>query len=179
MTEALEAVKDIQDTDLRKTGFEIVLKQILQGEVSTSPNKMGSGSPSVKQTVPKKRRAQPKGRGTYKLVGGLNLKPSGKISFKDFVTEKKPGKKGTRMNAVAIYYLSKVLDLKNIGPDHVYTCYKEAGQKVPTALIQNLRDTAHLNAWIDTTNTDDIKITTAGENFVEYDLPPKDTSGGK
>lgn len=47
LAEAQEAVKDVTDTELRKIGFKVVLKQILEGDVGKVPPHTSSVKPAV------------------------------------------------------------------------------------------------------------------------------------
>lgn len=131
--------------------------------------------PPEKTKSVSKRRASSKQKESHKIVGTLNLEPSGKESFRSFAATKELGSNMV-VNLVAVYYLQNILGITGITPDHVYTCYKNIGHKVPTALIQSLRDTASLKSWIDTASTDNITLLTAGENAVEHDLVRKEKS---
>jgi hypothetical protein len=126
-----------------------------------------------KKAKKQKSKSQSKSKSTHKIVSDLNLLPADKQSFKDFFSDKSGGNKlsAQEFNLVAVYYLKKVLNVQGVSADHVYTCYKEAGQIVPTALVQSLKDTASLKGWISTSKTDDIKIEIAGENEVEHRMP--------
>lgn len=132
-------------------------------------NSTQTGKKSVKKSVGKK--SVKKIKESHSIVKDLNLRPENKESFLDFVALKKPSKFANEFNAVAIYYLTKELGLKSINSDHVYTCYKTAKRIVPIALNQSLRDTSSSKRWIDVSKANDIEITTAGENFVDYELP--------
>lgn len=122
------------------------------------------------------RERSPKGRVTgarkesYSIVSDLNLRPEGKQSLRDFFAVKKPDT-AMELNTVFVYYLERELAITAIGPDHVYTCYKEVSSKVPAALLQSLKDTAHRKGWIDTKNMNALRLSTVGENLVEHDLP--------
>jgi hypothetical protein len=99
-------------------------------------------------------------------------------SFAAFVKEKKPDS-NVDFNTVAIYYLSETKKLKNIGRDHVYTCYDAAGRRMPKSVLafdQSLRDTAN-RGYIDLDKWDDIKLQLNGKNLVKHDLPPKSGAG--
>ncbi len=102
------------------------------------------------------------------MVINLNLSPKGQESLKDFI-EKRDANNARKLNAVFVYYLQKIAGVENITPDHIYTCFKQMGIKVPTNMPQSLFDTKHAKGWIDTSNLNDIKISPAGENFVEHD----------
>jgi hypothetical protein len=96
-------------------------------------------------------------------------------SLKDFYKEKKPAY-AQECNAVFIYYLKKMLKIEKVGIDHVYTCYKTVGVKVPGRLYQSLLDTRKVKGWVITDNMDDLRIGTLGENFVEKELPKSQQS---
>lgn len=128
----------------------------------------------TKNTTKKQKvKSQSKSKVAHKIVSDLNLLPADKQSFKDFFSDKSGGKKlsAQEFNLVSVYYLKNVLNVQSVSADHVYTCYKEAGQIVPTALVQSLKDTASLKGWISTSNTNDIKVEIAGENEVEHKMP--------
>ncbi|MDO9166741.1 MAG: hypothetical protein Q7U13_11605 [Rhodoferax sp.] len=78
-------------------------------------------------------------------------------------------------NLVFIYYLQHRIEVSPITPDHVFTCYRDVGVKVPAALVQSLRDTSNRRGWLDTANTNDLKVTTPGMNHLEHDLPKAKT----
>ena len=102
------------------------------------------------------------------MVINLNLSPKGQESLKDFI-EKRDANNARKLNAIFVYYLQKIAGVENITPNHVYTCFKQMGKKIPTNMPQSLFDTKHVKGWIDTSNLNDIKISPAGENFVEHD----------
>ena len=106
------------------------------------------------------------------IVKDLNLRPKGKKSFKDFFAEKTP-RVGGQTYVVCVYYLEKLLGLKNISIDHVYTCMKEVKRKPPNNLSNAMTIVSSRKGWIDTSNLLDITITVPGENLVEHDLQPK------
>lgn len=134
----------------------------------------------VTKKKPKKKKAKTKAKNKTKtstslsIVKDLNLKPSGKKSFKDFVDEKKPSSNQQKC-VVSVYYLINKLKLSNIEINHIYTCYKDAGWRTPADLANTLQYTASVKGWLDTRHSADIKLTTHGDNLIEYDLPPKKT----
>ena len=75
-----------------------------------------------------------------------------------------------------MYYLAHVLELSQVSIDHVYTCYRHVNVKVPTALIQSLRDTSRNHGWLDTSSGENIRITVPGMNYIEHDI---ERSGNK
>lgn len=139
------------------------------GAPSTSPprqpRKKSADSSSPARPAKRKSTASPT------LVKDLNLRPVGKVSLRDFVAEKQPTDNMGR-TVVAIYYLSHTLNLDEIQADHVFTCYREMGWKLPSGNFRNhLYVTASRKGWIDTSNMDRISLTAGGINHVEHDLP--------
>ena len=103
------------------------------------------------------------------IVPELDLRPEGKQSFKEFFDEKKP-KVGTQTYTLCVYYLERILNLKGITPNHVYTCMKDVGRKVPNNITNALSITASRAKTINTSNLLNITITVRGENMVEHDM---------
>jgi hypothetical protein len=133
----------------------------------------------IRQKLQKKK----KGKKTAKksktgpsLVKDLNLRPSGKETFEQFVRGKKPSSNQEKC-LVAAYYLKYSLKGK-ADVNSIYTCFKFAHWRVPADLENTLCVIATQKGWLDTTDLKDIKIPTLGENYVEHDLPPK-TKGKK
>ena len=92
------------------------------------------------------------------------------MSLADFINEKRP-EGNIQTSAVMTYYLEKILNLEEINPDHIFTCYMELNKKIPAVIIQNLRDCSSSRyGYIDFVNGK-ITITVKGLNFVNQDLP--------
>ncbi len=102
---------------------------------------------------------------------GLNLKPKNKSSFRDFVEKKKPSNLKQKM-AVCVYYLKNELSLDSVNINKIFTCFKEANWRIPGDFMNTLHQTG-TKGWLDTEDSEDIKMSTQGENLIEYDLPPK------
>ena len=66
---------------------------------------------------------------------------------------------------------SNHLDLETITQDHVYTCYRNTGIKVPNNLYISLIDTISKKGWIE--NVSNLNITTQGLNEVEHEMIKK------
>jgi hypothetical protein len=108
------------------------------------------------------------------MVIDLNLRPQGKKSFQEFVAEKAPSSQSEK-NTVAVYYLKHELGVGKVSADHVFTAYREmkAEWKLPGDLRNSLQVTKSATGWLETSDMDDIKLTAAGTNTVEHDLPRK------
>jgi hypothetical protein len=116
-----------------------------------------------------------KGAGRFKetaptLDKNLNLRPKGVMSFKDFAAQKNPRNLNER-NLVAVFYLERVAAVGKVTSNQVYTCFKEAGWRLPAYPRNALQVTASTKAWLNTSDANDITVTPAGENVVDHDLP--------
>ena len=106
---------------------------------------------------------------SYEMVKDLLLTAEGdKPSLKEFYSKKGP-KSNYERNVVFCYYLLKIREIKQIGINHIYTCYKEVQQRIPTLSV-SLSETSK-KGWLDTSDMSDIKVSPRGENYVEHDLP--------
>jgi hypothetical protein len=111
-------------------------------------------------------------RSDWKMIKDLDLNPKSKTSFDDFISEKKPKSFEDRY-AVTVCYLSEILDKVTI--DHIGTVFRlTKSWKEPTDLAAGLRMASSRKGTIDTSSYQDVKITPAGRNLVEHDLPPKE-----
>lgn len=124
-----------------------------------------SKSSSTKRTRPSK---QPK----LKMVSNLNFFAKGKTTLREFYAEKNP-KDDQQKIVVFLYYLAKTLNLQNITPDHIYTCFKDLKEKIPSNLHQAIRNIKDRRRWIDFSTINDIQLTVQGENLVEQELGKK------
>ncbi|ALF53981.1 hypothetical protein ACX27_15760 [Nostoc piscinale CENA21] len=107
---------------------------------------------------------------TMTIVKELNLRPQGKLSWRDFYAQKQPTTQ-EHIITVAVYYLKRILEIDKLTPQHVFTCFKDANIRTPKNIPQAMRDIAKRKGWLDTSERGHVKITNHGENFVEHDLP--------
>lgn len=108
---------------------------------------------------------------SYQIVKDLDLSGrDGKESLKSFYAKKAP-ETALERNTVFTYYLQKISGMKGVNANHLFTCYKDVGEKIPSALRQSIIDTSFKKGWIDTKSMDDITLTTHGETLVEHELP--------
>ncbi len=159
---AQNAVKDV-DKDLRKTAFEIVLKRLLEG-----------GTPEtvrMQEKIPKDRK--PKGSSSVSTAPiALDLK-GGKTAppLRDFYKNKSPRTNQEKVT-VFVYYINKYLGISEASTGHIVSCYNEVNEKKPLKILQLFRDIKHLKGWLDNGEASNaVKISIAGENLVEHDLP--------
>lgn len=111
-----------------------------------------------------------KAKRSLTMVKDLNLKPESTESLDEFVEIKKPSSYYEKCT-VSAYYLKHELSVARITEDHVYTCFKHMNWRIPADLSNTLAFTASRYGWLDTSNLQDIRVTTKGENLVEHDLP--------
>jgi len=178
---------DLQSGILEVEGEESLVKQVyddfkeritelIQLKQLQEPGTTGLQGTPVSTSLPKSKKVrQEKSAGkrkeSYSIVKDLDFAPkNGVPSLKDFFASKSPSA-AREINAVIVYYLQKVAGIQGISVDHVYTCYKHLGERVPGAFRQSLFDTASKKGWIDTKSLDNITVTTLGENLVEHELP--------
>jgi hypothetical protein len=109
---------------------------------------------------------------SYSFVKDINWHPNTKQSLREFFAAKRPTTQQEEATII-LYYLTKMLELKNVGSNHLYTGWKEVERPVPADIVHVARLTAHRKNWIDSSKSDDLKLTVSGENFVEHDLPAK------
>lgn len=178
---------DIAAGILEVEGDEKFLKEIYEdfkSRVAIKANNSGTLTKALKAAnapdEAREKASKSKGKPTsrkesYAFVKDLNLRGDGDevVSLKAFFEDKRPSS-AMEMTTVFVYYLCRIAAIDKVGLDHIYTCYKEVGKKVPAALRQNLLDTAHRKGTIDTSSLDAITVTTRGENMVELDLPAQD-----
>lgn len=108
---------------------------------------------------------------TLALMKDLDLSEDGNdLGLADFYAAKAPWT-AMESNVVFVYYLQQIMGLTGIGINHIYTCYKFVNVKYPNALKQSLADTSSRKNWLDTSSFEDIKLSAAGENYVEHELP--------
>lgn len=101
----------------------------------------------------------------------LNLSPQGKASAVQFAAEKLPTNTKEKC-VVAVYYLRDVIEMKKVTAQAVFTYFKHLQWPVPADLKNTLQQ-AGTAGWLDTADSEDIKLTSLGENLIEHDLPAK------
>lgn len=99
-----------------------------------------------------------------------SLYPEGKPSVKSFVEQKSPKTQGERL-VVLVYFMEVIAGVKGISLSHVYTALKTIGFKPPASLRERLKDEKSRANRIETSDSNDIRMTRTGRDFVEHDLP--------
>jgi hypothetical protein len=101
----------------------------------------------------------------------LNLSPPDKVSAVQFATEKSPTNLMQKC-VVAVHYLRDIIEMEKVTARAVFTFFKHLNWPAP-ADIKNTLQQAGTAGWLDTADSEDIKLTSLGENLVEHDLPAK------
>lgn len=147
----------------------------------TKEGRMFSPAGGIKEKIPSvstpKRKARKGKRATrgqsLSIVKDLNLTPKGKESLKDFYSKKSP-ETNLERNAAFVYYLREILGRTGITMNHVYTCYRALGLRLPGNIKQSITDSASGRyGYLDASKGEDIKMTSLGQNLVLHDLPRK------
>lgn len=170
-----DALSEIKDADARNRVLAWAWKKFSSNPPPTAnedKNPSGITKKSKKRVSGAKGKAKVKTKPSLAIVKDLNLKPKGKKSLDEFAEIKKPSSHYEKCT-VSAYYLKHELVLSAITESHVYTCFKHMKWRVPANLSNALAYTASRHGWLDTSNLQDIKVTTMGENQVEHDLPKK------
>jgi hypothetical protein len=143
--------------------------ELNQADLSAEQNDNDQSSAKPKNKSRKKGSVKPS-----QFIKTLDLSGNEQIiSLKDFVEEKIPAS-NVQKTTVFVYYLQNKLALTDITIDHVFTCYKNIGARIPTNLPQNIADACSSRfGYLDRTNGK-LSVSVAGTNFVEHDLPPKE-----
>lgn len=118
----------------------------------------------------RKSKARTQRRETLTIVKDLNLAAQDdKPSLKDFYSRYSVSNNFER-NLIFVYYLQNFAKVTSITNNHVFTCYRNVNVRIPGAFNQSLWDTGSKKGWIDTGSLDDIKLTTHGINYIEYEI---------
>jgi len=121
----------------------------------------------------KKTKVKSKGsKESYSVVKDLNLTSPTHGRLRDFFA-KYEVKTAPDHNLIFVYFMQHKLGITGITPAHLYTCYRAVEAKVPGALRQSAFNTAKRKGWLDTSDMDDIRVTTPGENYMLHDFPKK------
>lgn len=135
------------------------------------PTQPASHAAPASGTTKTKAKATKKAKTILSMDKSLNLNPPGKQPAAQFAAEKSPTNAKQKC-VVAAYYLRDVIQVEKVNAAGVLTFFKHLQWPVP-ADLKNILQQAGTAGWLDTSDSDDIKITSSGENLVEYDLPAK------
>ena len=170
-----ELVRDIYD-DVKERLHGVKSTHFVGQDGEKTGEMTGSKSAGEEPAKPDSGRTGVKGRNagrakeSHSIIGDLDLSSNGgKPSLKDFYAQYKVSNNYER-NTLFVYYLTNHGMVGQITNDHVFTCYRNVGAKLPEAFNQSLWDTGSKTGWIAAKPLDNIKITNAGINHVEHDI---------
>ena len=180
MPQIAEAVAKFPEA-VQQQAFDALMAEATGGTTTTKQTTGGSGetATSTRKRTSTRKKANGEGAAVPRRAGGpkqlrdLDLTPPGKVSFVDFVNEKQPKTNHDR-NVVSVYYCDRILEVGAVTDDHVYTCYRDMGWRLPSPNLNNgLSLTSSRKRFIDTSDNKNITLTSKGLNYIEHDLPAK------
>lgn len=143
-----------------------------ENPAGTKSHLKNSTNPPESKTKSKRSKSSSSSKSaSLKQLKELKFNGNGKKSFAEFIEEKKPTNQKQKCT-VAIYYLSNIMEIDAVTPNHVYTAFKAAKWPVP-ADIMNTMHQAGSEGWLDTEDASSIKVTHIGDNLIEHELPKK------
>lgn len=169
---------DLSQGIIEAEGSEDFVREVysdFRDRIQARVHPIAEGRPlEVKTTPPaKKPRAKPAktSQPTPAIVKDLDLTAKGDVpGLREFYQQFNP-KTNFERNLIFVYYLKQIRSMPGITVNHVFTCYRDIPDlKVPGALHDSLWDTSRRRGWLDTSSSEDIKLTIAGINYLEHDL---------
>lgn len=102
-----------------------------------------------------------------KRLADIDFYPTGKDNLKTYVG-KFDAKSDFEKVLLFVSYFADILKIDGITYDHIYSCFDELGMKIPINVAQTTRNAASAKKWIDTSDSKNIAVTTAGKNKLRY-----------
>jgi hypothetical protein len=163
-----EATKGLAP-EIRKAGFELILKSLLEKQNDQrEPQSPRAPEEKVKKVKKTKNISTP--ANIAPIPVDLKAKDT-RPSLKELYAQKTPTSQQETLT-VFVYYLNHHLGIQDIQFGQIVSCYNEVGARKPEQLVQLVRDTKNHKAWVDIGSVPNTaRITIAGENLVEHDLP--------
>lgn len=163
-------VRSIYD-DFKSQLSKPALSATTEKSPTAAPAPHNPKAPTKKSAASTSSSAKSKGKKTPSIIGALDLSGGGsKPSLKEFFARYDHSTNFER-NLIFCYYLKQVLNIEKVNLDHIFTCYRNVGQKIPKAIEQSMRDTANGRGWVDIRDLEDIGVPIAGINHLEHDMP--------
>ncbi len=96
----------------------------------------------------------------------------GKVGLRAFYAEKRPANHYEKV-AVFVYYLSKLNRQHEVKFGEILSCYEEVNEKKPS-IIDIVKNSLRYKGWLEQGSEKfAARLSISGENFVKFDLPPK------
>lgn len=140
------------------------------GDFDSYSDDENEGKKSAKSNLNKKGKSSSSNNHTF--LADFDFMPSDKESLRDFHSKYNTSK-GLEQVLIFVYYLQEVLETPEISEDHIFSCYRHLGLKIPSIrdAVSNVKRT---KGWIESANRNDIRVTRAGFNYLEHDLTKND-----
>jgi hypothetical protein len=173
----IDAIKVISDAldllNAEERARVLVWAQSKYASTPPSPATRPASTAGIPSPSPQTRPSKPskKAKTVISMDKTLNLSPQGKQSAAQFANAKAPSN-GREKCVVAAYYLRDMIGLEKVTAQAVFTFFKHVQWPAP-ADMKNMLQQAGTAGWLDTASSEDIKLTSAGENLVEHSLPAK------
>jgi hypothetical protein len=130
-----------------------------------------AGGASAKQEGGRPRRARKAAVKSWR-PRDIDFRSAGGATLRQFAEEKAPGTFYEK-NVVILFFLEETLGTSPIDPSHILAGYQHCGWKAPKDPENSLCKTKSEKGWLDTSDVNNIRLTHAGREFVQYDLPAK------
>ena len=98
---------------------------------------------------------------------------NGNPSLRDYYGKFAP-KLHSERNLIFVAYLQDIAEVTPISVDHVYSCYRKVQARAPKRFRQSLIDTSNKKGWLSTESLEDIRVSIAGLEYLEHDMPRVD-----
>ncbi len=141
--------------------------QLDESKVALPLANVTNSTSDKQEATPKKKRRSNKEQYDDSVLG-FDLEDVN--SLRSFYESKNP-QSGFERNAVFVFFMQKKKNMTGITPGHIYGCYNVIGVRFPAALKQSILDTSNKKKWLDSSDTNNITLTLAGEAFVSHNLP--------
>ncbi len=163
--EIVDNIVNVQKNDHSENSnySEGIVDRVKLIEVKNESKKQASKTDS---TISKK--AKPKSAKGQTYLTDFDFNPANQKSLKEYFNEFEP-KTNYERNLIFVYYLQEILSINNISTDHIYSCYRTLGLKIPS-FPQTLVDTNTHKGWLATSDTNDIKVTRTGMNYILHEM---------
>lgn len=161
---------DIRQNGMGKLEESKSMSKICNALNGESP-KEENVEPSTQITSSKTKNRKKTVQITGQLLKDLDLSGKGTIdqSLKNFVAKKNP-KTNIQKTTVFLYYLQHILNIEEITIDHIFTCYKNMGYRMPNNLPQNLNDVCGSRYGYANRTDGKLSMTVIGDNYIEHDI---------
>ena len=172
MSEVAKCMDAIDDKSVQKRILTWAWARYIGGSPEPAVEKADLTKATIQKTSKtksKRKSSKRKKKTSLSMVRDLNLKPGGQDSLNEFVASNNPSNMIGRIT-VAVYYLAQIVGVEQVSVDHIYTCFKWIGWPLPVQFM-NMIHQAGAKGWLDSSDRENIVLTTLGENFVEHELP--------